>query len=333
MKKKYYFIGVAFFIVLLIGYHFFAASQAEQMIDEAIQKETQKNDAISVQYSAIQVAPFAADVTINDLTIILDNHIERANKLSFDIGYIDFLNIYVGGISYGLDHLQNLQVAAIRPTYVNKKGLEEIKADTLKISYHGNALDGLRSAINGTPFASSQTIEAQSSGLTFSIPQTTFSTVRAHHFQYSGTIAEEQANFWTEGSHQFQLDSLVWTPSTNFQNSYSFFIKGFGYPTDAIPFKSAQLHSKPTHKADGLHIEGSVRSELALFSTTGFIQLRTPLEQSKIEGMKISASEFSNSFSNVLTNIERLLSFSIPKENGSISLQLEGPISNPSIKK
>ncbi|WP_138432127.1 hypothetical protein [Fodinibius saliphilus] len=333
MKVKYYLIGIALLLVALFGYHFIAASQAEEMIDKTVQVEAQKNERISVQYSAIDVNPFAADVTIRDLTIILGDHIERANKLTFDIEYLDFVNIYIAGLSYGLDHLQEAKLTAIRPTYVNKKGLQEIKADTLEVTYSGNALDGLRSAINGTPFASSQTIDAYSSGIIFSLPNTSFSTIKAQQFQYSGSIARQQGNFWTKGNHQFRLDSLVWTPPANFQKSYSFFIKGFGYSTDAIPFEYAQLHSKPTQEANKLRIEGAINSKLALFSTSGFIILEDPLSQSKLKDIKVTASDYSDSFGNVLANIERLFSLSIPKTNGSMSLQLRGAVSNPSVVK
>ncbi|MDZ7681485.1 MAG: hypothetical protein U5J63_07135 [Fodinibius sp.] len=59
----------------------------------------------------------------------------------------------------------------VKPTYVNRSGLEEIKADSLHLSYSGNAMDGLQSAINGTRFGHRHSIEANSKVLTISVPE------------------------------------------------------------------------------------------------------------------------------------------------------------------
>ena len=173
MKRKYYLIGFVVLIGLIIGYHFLAASQAEEQIDKAIQQQSEKNKTISVQYSSIDVAPFAATVSIRDLTVILGDHIERAQHVQLDMNYLDFLNIYFGGLPYGLEHLTRADIQFIKPSYVNKSGLQELKLDTLSITYTGNALDGLQSSVNGTEFSSDHTIEAQSSNLTISLPKTT----------------------------------------------------------------------------------------------------------------------------------------------------------------
>lgn len=330
-KKKYYLLGFIILLIAIIGYHFLAASQAEQQIDKALQEQSEANDSLSVQYSDIDVTPFSATVSIQDLTVIFGNHIERAQHLQLDISYLDFLNIYIGGLPYGLEQLNRAAITAIQPSYVNRGGLEEIKVDTLHINYTGNALDGLRSAVNQTNFTSPQSIESQSSGLRILLPNTTLSRIAADEFRYSGSISERQQNFWKNGSHQFSMDSLTWTPSKSFQENYSFFIKGFGYPVDEIPFQSVQLHSKSTSEADILRIESSIESELALLSSSGTIELKTPLGNSEFQSMKIRMTDFSDSFANVLSNIERLLSISLPQTNNGITLRIEGTLSNPSI--
>ncbi len=330
-KTKYYLIGVTTLIVLIIGYHFLAASQAEDQIDEAIQEQTSESEAISVQYSSIDVAPFSGNVSMSDLTFIFGDHIERAGYIELDLGYLDFLNIYFGGIAYGLENLYEAQITFIQPSYVNQSGLEELKSDTLQIKYKGQALDGLRSAINGTNFSTNQTLETQSSSFRIRMPNTPVSQIRSEQFNYTGTISEGETNFWTNGNHQFKLDSLTWTPSESFQNRYSFFIKGFGYPTDAIPFESANLQSNPGSEPNTLHIEAAIKSELALLSGSGLIRLNDPLQKSEFQNMHIRLSDFSESFNNVLSNIERLLSISLPRTDEEISLQLEGTLDNPSI--
>ncbi len=331
MKKKYYLIGFIILVGAIISYHYLAASQAEEQIDKTIQEQTLKNDSLSVQYSSIDVAPFAAQISIRDLTIIFGNHIERANNLHLNISYFNFLNIYFRGVEYGLDQLRNAQLTAIRPSYVSKSGLEEFKADSLIVTYAGHALSGLRSAISDIAFTNAQSVDIESTGITISFPQTTFRRITADQLQYTGTIDKGQTNFWTQGSHQFGMDSLTWTPSNEFQDSYRFFIEGFGFPTDSIPFESAHLHSAPAEQVGVLKIESSIRSELALLSTSGFFRLQQPIGRSQLQDMKITITDFSDNFSRILTNAERLLSVSLPKKDGTITLPLEGTVSNPRI--
>ncbi len=127
------------------------------------------------------------------------------------------------------------------------------------------------------------------------------------------------------------LDSLTWTPPKSFQDTYSFFIKGFGYATDAIPFQFAELQSTPSSERNILKVQSSLKSELALLSSTGLIKLNTPMESSEFKKMNIRVTDYSESFSNVVNNIERLLSISLPKSNGDISLNIRGKITSPTI--
>ena len=331
-NKKYFLIGILIFVLAIIGYHYWAASQAEKQIDKAIQEQAERTNTISVQYSGIDIAPFSADITFNNLNIILGNHIERAQKLKIDLGYLDFLNIYIGGAEYGLDHLDKAMIIAISPSYTNKVELQEIKSDSLTIAYQGNALDGVQSAVNGTAFGADQSLEIQGSNIIFSVPSTLLSKVTAQNLNYSGTISKTGKNFWKKGTHHIRLDSLLWTPSESFQNKYSFFIKGFGYPSDAIPFQSAELRTKPVSQADStLDIESSLKSELALLTGQGKIILKQPIQHSEFLNMNIALSDFSERFANVLNNIEQLLSISLPKSKNGVTIQLQGSIDDPKI--
>lgn len=332
-KKRYYLIGFFLLCAAIIGYHFLAAAQAEQQIDKAIQEQSAENEALSVQYSSIEVAPFAATITIRDLTLIFGKHIERAQNLKLDIHYLDFLNIYLGGVSYGLNRLDRADVTATRASYINRSGLEEIKLDTLNLVYTGNVLDGLKSAVNKTEFNRSHSIEAKSTGLKILFPQTTLSKIVAEEFRYFGSVPKGEQNFWINGQHEFAMDSLTWTPSKSFQNNYRFFIEGFGYSTDAIPFQSAQLHSQAKSQSDILEIESSVKSELALVSGSGLIELKKPFGDSELQNMRIRMNNFSDSFNTVLNNLERLLSISLPQSSDGITLKVEGTLSRPSVSK
>ncbi|MGD8746885.1 MAG: hypothetical protein PVI44_00330 [Balneolaceae bacterium] len=332
-KKKYYFIGTIAFLGIIVGYHFYAAYEAERQIDTAIQEQTAKTNNISVEYSSIDITPFSGKVSISDLTIILGNNIERALQLQLDVSYLDFVNIYLGGTRYGLENLHKASITLIRPSYVNQSGLEEIKADTLHISYRGNALKGLLSAINGIPFGAPQHVEAQSSGLIVRLPESTLHKLVARRFSYSGDIAEGSQDFWINGRHQFGINSITWTPSDSFQNTYSFFIKGFGYPTDAIPFESAHLDFEPASQPKSILIESTVKSELALFSSSGIVNVQTPLGSSNLQNFEISITEFSDKFSQVLNNIEKLLYIALPREQDGIRLKLAGTLANPKLSK
>lgn len=329
---KYYLIGALVVVIAIIGYHFIAASQAEQQIDKALREQTENATALSITYSAIDVAPFSADVTIDDLNIILGNHIERARQIKLDLHYLDFLNIYFGGVEYGLRNLDKTIITTVSPSYTNKAERQEIKTDSLLITYQGNALDGIRSAVNGIPYNTDQSIQIKSGSITFSVPNTLLSTLKAQRLNYSGTISKSKTNFWKEGTHNIRLDSLIWTPPESFQNKYSFFIKGFGYSNDAIPFQYAELRSEPIFQAkDTLAVESTLKSELALLTSRGNVILKKPIRNSEFRNMKISLTDFSETFGNVLQNIEKLLSITLPKTKDGITIQLQGAIDEPKI--
>lgn len=331
-KTKYYLIGFLLLFLFIIGYHYFAASQAEQQIDEALQEQSEQNAFLSIQYSDIDVAPFSATVSIRDLNVIFGDHIERAQHLQLDMSYLDFLNIYIGGLPYGLERLDRADIKAIQPSYINRGGFEELKMDTLNLSYAGNALDGLQSAVNGTTFSSSQSIKAETSNLRITLPESPVTRLTAATFTYSGSLSNDQQNFWTDGEHHFMLDSLIWTPSQSLQESYSFIIKGFGYDADAIPFQSAELRSQAASQDDDmLQIESSIRSELALLSGSGFLKIDDPMRNSELQNVTLTLTDYSDSFRNVLRNVEQLFSISLPQSDEGIIFQVEGTLSNPSI--
>ncbi|MGM0545476.1 MAG: hypothetical protein ACQEST_02040, partial [Bacteroidota bacterium] len=211
-NKKYYFIGALVLVIAIIGYHYLAASQAEQQIGEALEEYDEQEESLSIKYSGIDITPFSADVTFSDLTIIFGNHIERAKHINLDLGYLDFLNIYFGGAEYGLKHVNHAIVTTVKPTYTNREGRQEIKSDSLIITYRGNALDGLQNAINGTPFNNDHRLDIESRNNTFSLPNTLLTTMKSQHIHYSGNISDSRNNFWSDGDHDIRLDSLTWTP-------------------------------------------------------------------------------------------------------------------------
>jgi len=332
MKKKYIGLGLLVLSLLLVTYHYFAASQAEDQITKAIAEQNKSNDSLSIQFTGLDIAPFAATVTLDDLTIISGNHIERAANLQLDMGYSDFLNIYFGGSHYGLKHLNEIKVRAIQSSYLDKSGMQEVKADTLHVHFTGSALDALQTLTQNKPLASEQTIRSKGSALTVSLPGTSVNRVVAEKFSYTTSFDAGQPNI-VLAHHQISLDSLMWTPSENFQQQYSFFIKGFGYPTEAIPFHSANLIWSPQKAGSKIALESTIESELVLAAASGYIIPQTPFEHSLLEDMDLSLSEFSKSFSVVLQNIERLLDLKLSRQDNGIKVPITGTVSQPHLAK
>lgn len=331
-KKTYYAIVLVAVLVLLAGYHFYAASQAEKQIKALIAEQTAPPTAPSVQYSSLNVTPFTGKIIIRDLTIVLGDHIERARQVTVDLAYLDVLKFYLGGTAYALRNLHEATAHFIQPSYVNKSSLQQLSAGNLRIYFRGQALDAIRAAVADTAFSHSQSIRMQGDSLQMEFPQTLIAGFRADSFHYNGLVQATATSFWKEGEHTFTMDSLTWTPSQDFQNTYGFFIKGFGYATDAIPFKSASMQSHPRKKMNDLHVKANLRSELMLVSAKGDVLLRQPFGTSRLRDMKLLASDFSESFSKVLRNIEKLFSIQLPRTSkGGISIPIRGTLANPVI--
>lgn len=330
-KTKYSFIGIIILAAALIGYHFHGASQAEEQIVQLIEEQTAANSSISVQHSSVEVTPFTGKIIISDLTIVLEDHIERAKQLTVDLTYFDVLKFYLGGTEYALEHLYQAEALFVEPSYVNKSNLQQVSSDNLHVNFQGQALDAIRAAIADTSFSEEQKIQAEGSGLRIQFPGTLITGLKAQEFRYNGSIASGKKYFGKEGQHSVVIDSLSWTPFEAFQNKYGFFIKGFGYPTDDIPFESAVFRSVPQQQSNRLKVESELKSELALISVDGFVDLQQPWSTSRLQEARIRISDLSPSFNRVLENIEQLLSISLPRDEEGITLPMEGTLSEPDI--
>lgn len=331
MKKKYYLIGFIILVGAIISYHYLAASQAEEQIDKAIQEHSEQHGNISAQYSSINIAPFAADITVRDLTVIFDNHIQRANHLALDISYLDVLNIYFGGLEYGLKNLTEVNLSAIRPSYTLTSGIQEVKSDTLVLRYQGNALDLIQQLVDSTSRSADHNIKATFSGFTTVLPGNNRSSIKAGQLQYQASIPPDQQLSLPGTAHQLSARDIVWSPTQSLQQQYSFIIKGLGYQTNAIPFKSFQITTAPADDTQLISIDGKLRSELALVSSSGFLQTYRPIGNSAFQDTKITITDLSPSFRQTLQNIEQLFSFSLPNTKKGIELPVRGTLSNPSV--
>lgn len=330
-KTNYYLAGLLIIAAIVIGYHFYAADQAEEQITHLIEEQTAELRSASVKHSGVEVMPFTGKIIIRDLTVILDDHIERANQLTVDLSYLDVLKFYLRGTEWALEHLYQAEMLLLNPSYVNRSNLQQVSSDSLHIYFEGQALDGIRAAIADTIFSKQQTIRAEGSNLRLHFPETLITGLQVQKFNYNGSVAAGDKYFWKEGRHEVTMDSLTWKPFEDFQSKYGFFIKGFGYPTDAIPFQSARFQTTPQPQSDNLQVKSSIKSELALISADGTVDLQQPFGTSQLENATLSISDFSPSFSRVLENVEQLLSISLPRNGNGITVRIEGTISEPAI--
>ena len=330
-KGKYWLVGFIILALTLTAYHFYAASQAEQQIAQLIEQQTAQTGSISVQYSDIDVTPFTGKVIFTDVTIILGNHIERAKQLTVDLAYLDVLKFYLGGTNYALEHLYQAKALLVKPSYVNKSTLQQISADSLHMDFQGEMRDAIRAAVGDTAFGHDQQITAKGSNLNLQLPKTLITKFKAQQFNYTGAVTAGNKKFWQQGTHSLSMDSLTWTPLKSFQETYGFFLQGFGYKTDGIPFHSLSFRSNPQPQPNTFQVHSELKSELALISADGSVKLQEPMGSSKLEGAKITITDFSPSFKRVLANIEKLLSISLPRNDQGIVIQVEGTVANPKI--
>src|SRR5699024_9419143 len=112
----------------------------------------------------------------------------------------------------------------------------------------------IQTAIDDTAFSHNQQVRATGSRLSLQLAGTMLTKFKAHHFRYEGAVDAGTECFWQEGTHEVTMDSLTWTPKESFQNTYSFFLQGFGYKPDAIPFQAAEFRSAPQINSDLLAI-------------------------------------------------------------------------------
>ncbi len=332
-KLLYSLIGIGVLILAIIGYHFYAANQAEQQIEMLIEQQTDTANAPVVEYSSIKVTPFSGKVIMRDLTIVMNQHIERADKLTIDLSYIDALKFYTGGTEYALENIYSAEAELVNPSYLNQSKQHRVSAEQLQLFFEGQALDAIRTAVVDTVYSVSQHFRAVGSKLQMEFPKTLVTGLKADTFRYQGSIEPNDIDYWKQGVHEVTMDSLTWTPLESFQENYNFVIKGFGYAPNAIPFKSASLTSRPDSTSNRLYIHSELKAELAHLTAKGYLDSRQPFTQSQLEETDITVDNFSASFERVLQNAEKLFSISLNQKNGSITFDIKGTIDDPTISK
>ncbi|MDX1617384.1 MAG: hypothetical protein R3224_01260 [Balneolaceae bacterium] len=335
MKKwfSYGFLALVGLAAALFAYHFYAAADAGQKLDESIQQVSQEaNLNLTINYSSIEVSPFSGDVVFSDVNIIRDQDIQRAKTARFDLAYSEFVNITLWGTEYGLREIEQgiLQLSDL--SYTNRSSLIEVKLDSLHIDYRGNLWNLIVLGITRASAVTGHHIDAIGTRFSFSQPSSDIGAIRADTLTWRthfGRPAEPPDSLYSTAA----LSGITWTPPKAFQDKYSFFIQGFGYRPDTIPMERATARYRLHPSGDSLSID-RLTLYTDLFNTTakGMIAVdgQSP-GQSRLNNLVIRLEELSPRFRNFLGQLKKLTGLPLPHTDDSIVLSLDGSVDRPRI--
>jgi|AntRauTorckE6833_2_1112554.scaffolds.fasta_scaffold01105_3 hypothetical protein len=329
--KKFIFTILALILIGLFAYHFIAANQAERNMDEAIQMQADAlGNALSVQYSSIDISPFSGNINFSDGTIVRQSNIERFKNAEIDLDYVDFLKITFKGLKDGLRTIEEGTIRVQKASHLNRETLQEISSSEMNILYTGNLWDGLQYLAAGHLLDYNHKINITGTDIRYNKPQSTIGTFEsdsaAFRYAFRAASPEQQSK-----NNNIRFDEIVWTPPAEFQKKYAFFIKGFGYPLDAIPVTNMGVSfsslSNPRINIDS----GQLETDLFTLQAEGLLVKRSSWAQTQLSPLTVTLTNASDEFKNVLSNIQQLLNLPIPNQNDAITFTLKGPLNNPQL--
>ncbi len=335
MRKKilYFFTGFILIVLGLFAYHFYAANSAEQMLDETIQKTSQKAASnLTIDYSSIDINPFTGDILFSDINIIRDQAIQRATSAHFDLSYSDFLNFMLWGTESGLKQV-NSGILNLRDiSYTDRQTFMEIKVDSLRVDYSGNLWNLIVLGVTNRPPQIQHNWQAFGTRFRFYYPESGVGDISADTLQARSFFGKPEVPS-DSLSHKFELSGITWTPPASVQEKYQFFIKGFGYPTDEIPLKRASFRYQPTQTRNLYSIEEiTLQSELFTTTLQGYLRLNeNEISQSSLQNMTVRIHDISKRFRNFLQQLGKLVGLSVSFEEQQIQAQLNGPLAKPDV--
>lgn len=330
--KKYYAIALAVISGALFAYHFYGADKAEENIDTTIQEITSGlHPPLSASYSSVEVGPFSGDVRFTDLNIIRNQDIRRAQSVRFDFSYLDFLNISLFGADYGIKRINSANIYFERLSITDRANLAEVKVDSLEAKYSGDLWKLMRLGFEDTTAISDHNLSAAGSNISFSLPRF-IGIVKADSLNMSNRLSDKSGNESLSGTVSIQ--DLTWNPTDSFKDQYRFFIQGFGYRQDSIPFREAQLKFEYEPEPQHLSIrEMTLQSELFTGTLSGNLILnRDTLSTTSIENASLRFSKLAARLQNVLSNAEKLFGIKIPMADSTISMSFSGTFLEPNVR-
>lgn len=330
MNYKYFFIGLAIFLIALLGYHYYAANEAADQIDEALQEQAKDSEnAFSINYADIDVHPFAGDISFEDLRFTHDNYLHNATFINFDLTYLDFLRFYVGGTEFGLEKLHSSKITAIKPSFEIQNLSRKITADTLLVNYSGNMYDLLRHAVAKRPLQHAHQIQALTRTTNISQTGSSWGTFDLDSLSVETRVPANTNSFLNADHMLSQANGIQWIPPASIQEKYQFFIQGFGYEPDSIAIDSLKVRLSAGDRFNDKNMSGELHTDLFYLHTTANISIDSQsLGKSIINDGTVSIPQISERFDNFLQNSEQLFGVKIPQQRKNL-LQYYGPITNP----
>lgn len=330
--KKFIIILAIILLAVFFGLHFVAANQAEKEIDKAIQAQVQSSPAsVSVQYSSIDVSPFTGKIRMEDVTLIEDTNIERASSVTVDLGYFDFLNLYVEDIKTGLQEVSRGNVELLDISFVDRRTMQEFSADTVQAKYRGNLWDALQSIFSDRPTQFRHSVQLWGANGRYKKPSSSIGNFTADSLYARLDLPVGSEDWRHDGAHDIMLTGATWAPPSSFQNQYGFFIRGFGFPVNAIPIDSIGTIYSLSNSHTLKLTKGVIGTPLFNARFNGTIQSDSTWSSGVFAPLRISLTDLSNQFTSVLSNMEQLLGMSVPGKtaDGEIRFHLVGPVSSP----
>lgn len=334
--KKYYAIGFFILIIGLFAYHFYAASNAETNLDTSIQEITTKLDPqLSVSYSKINVIPFSGDIHFTDLNIIRNKDIRRARSVQFDFSYFDFLNISLFGPEYGLKKISSGNISLRHVSLTDRESLTEVKLDSFEVNYQGDLWELLAMSFKDSTISntSDHRFDAAGRQFTFSQPEM-LGIVKADSILLSNKFTNVSGVSIDSLIGSASLVDITWNPPKYIQDKYRFFIQGFGYQTDSIPFRKASSDYNYESETSLLSIRKlNLQSELFTGSFSGDIKIDSDtFSESAIEEASIQIGNLSPQLENFLSNAEKLFGVKIPMTGNQLTISVSGTVQKPQVK-
>ncbi|MFH5833261.1 hypothetical protein [Halalkalibaculum sp. DA384] len=335
MKKKliYLFSGVLLLVLGLLAYHFYAARNAEQTIDETIREIASKSTPkLTVDFSAIEVSPFSGDIHFSNINIIQDRNIQRATSARFNLAYTDFLKFMVWGTESGLKQVEHgvLELADI--SYTDRETFLEVKMDSLTIDYSGNLWNLILQALTNRPAQLQHNIKAQGRQFSFHQPEEGIGSVQADSL-FADAYFGKPGNETDSLQNRIELSGITWSPVPPFREKYQFFIRGFGFQPEAIPLAGASLTYQYTLE-DHLFFISEMRLDSELFTLTlngHFLLDPAQFRQSTLRDATLRIHDTSPRFQTFLQQLQQITSLKLPDNGTDLQLRLNGPLAKPDI--
>ena len=327
--KKYYVIGLLILVSGLFAYHFYAANNAETNLDTSIKEITASVvPALNVSYSNIDISPFSGDIHFTDLNIIRNQDIRRVGSVRFDFSYLDFLNISIFGPEYGLKRINSGKIRLKQVSLTNRESLAELKIDSLVVDYRGDLWNLLAAGFKNSTEATSHIFDASGTGFIFSRPDI-LGVFKADTLLFDNNLETNQKDHSVAGNTS--LLGITWNPPQAFRDKYQFFIKGFGYQENSIPFREASAIYGYESETNLLSINKlELESELFTGSLSGDIRLDSlSFAESQIRETSIQVGNLSRQLQNFLSNAEKLFGVKIPMVENQLSIEVTGTVGKP----